>query len=867
MALELGVWVDWSRSGNFYTPSTHNIAPYVMEVSASAGIFDPLERVAAVGTLSILLDNQTQRFSPAYTSGPLYGQLVPGTPLRVELYDDVLIYPVFEGVIRTITPQSGLYGERRARIEAVDAMQVLQDHTISIPLQTDKNMSYLLRLITASVWRTGLATGTITFTGLPSAADTVTVNGQVYTFRSGSVSSAGDVLIGATIEETAENLAAAINNGAGSGDVYGTNTQRPADCVAAVIGSHYRLVAGDYAVRYYRLGEPSGTTANDVGSNNKPATYVGGVTLGAGGALANDPDTAASFDGIDDYVSVPVFDIENRSFSLSCWIRPDVSPPLRQDVVGWWGADGTSLVLYSDGTIIFAIADFVMVASAAGAISFGDWHHVAFTYDYAADHASLYVDGALVDENDIGPVTDTKTACNIGCTLAGFNHFAGRIDEVAMRWHCMNAAQVAAEYSAQAVAPGVRIEANARGEWGNAITLAKSGANIVVSGATLANGSDLHNTLFDFEAGREPFEVAGDLWSGGDTNALTAIEDVVDSEYGLFWCDRNGVLVARDRDWENTQAYGAAYLSISSDHNELEFADECDLLYNRVVVSFTPRGTISEGTIARARGIVTVPPRTGNERWSAGQDIDPSSLAKPEAGIMTVLLPYVDTSGGGRLIGAQSLTLPIEPGVDYRVGDSRDGTNSSSTYDYTYDPSLIFSVAQTGSGVEVSIKNTAIGALYVSDLQVRGVGLVAYDEQQAVIDDSASMDAHGRRTLNVTLPLSSSQAFARSLAEFLLGKYKTPTQRITRISFTGQQRIGAVSLFQIGIGYTIDVTDAQTGIASQRYLVTGVQYEIRAGNPLETRISWAVRRLDDRQYLMIDHPMYGLPNGTYYPSL
>lgn len=54
------------------------------------------------------------------------------------------------------------------------------------------------------------ATGTITLTGVGTAADTVTVNGTVYTLRT-SLSAARDVLIGATAALTARALCDAIN--------------------------------------------------------------------------------------------------------------------------------------------------------------------------------------------------------------------------------------------------------------------------------------------------------------------------------------------------------------------------------------------------------------------------------------------------------------------------------------------------------------------------------------------------------------------------------------------------------------------------------------------------------------------------------
>src|SRR3954463_8284562 len=62
------------------------------------------------------------------------------------------------------------------------------------------------------------------------------------------------------------------------------------------------VVRAGAPVSYWRLGETSGTVAADQQAPSNPGTYLGGVGLGAPGALVGDPDRAAAFDGIDDEV-------------------------------------------------------------------------------------------------------------------------------------------------------------------------------------------------------------------------------------------------------------------------------------------------------------------------------------------------------------------------------------------------------------------------------------------------------------------------------------------------------------------------------------------------------------------------------------
>lgn len=75
------------------------------------------------------------------------------------------------------------------------------------------------------------ASGTITFAANPTAGETVTINGQAYTFVS-ALTAAFDVLIGALAENTLDNLVAAINDSGVEGTDYGTGTTQHPDVTA-----------------------------------------------------------------------------------------------------------------------------------------------------------------------------------------------------------------------------------------------------------------------------------------------------------------------------------------------------------------------------------------------------------------------------------------------------------------------------------------------------------------------------------------------------------------------------------------------------------------------------------------------------------
>jgi len=99
-----------------------------------------------------------------------------------------------------------------------------------------------------------------------------------------------------------------------------TTTTTTAVSVGPAASTAYRdaVLGTSGLVSYWRLGEGSGPVAFDSkGTNN--GSYGGGVTLAQPGALASDPNTAASFDGTG-YVSLPNLG-SYSSFSVEGWTK------------------------------------------------------------------------------------------------------------------------------------------------------------------------------------------------------------------------------------------------------------------------------------------------------------------------------------------------------------------------------------------------------------------------------------------------------------------------------------------------------------------------------------------------------------------
>jgi hypothetical protein len=211
----------------------------------------------------------------------------------------------------------------------------------------------------------------------------------------------------------------------------------------------------------WRLGEASSALAmDDVSPTNNNGTYVNAPTAGITGSIANDPNTAVNYDGLNDYSSVARQISGN--FSIEFWVKST------QNFVGelygnpqcsqWW--QGAGLV---DADLSGGFRDFG-VSMCAGKIVAGvgipevsvvspntyndnAWHHVVFARTQSTGALALYVDGALVASGTANTdLLDQPTIITFGRMAPGNNYFAGTLDDVAVYSAALPAATVMNHY-------------------------------------------------------------------------------------------------------------------------------------------------------------------------------------------------------------------------------------------------------------------------------------------------------------------------------------------------------------------------------------------------------------------------------------
>jgi len=184
-----------------------------------------------------------------------------------------------------------------------------------------------------------------------------------------------------------------------SGNVGSATTRFTVGVDAAPDTAYRDSVVADSPEAYWRLGETSGTTANDQTTAHN-GTYAGVPTLAQGGAIIGDTDTSASFDGVNDGVSA--LDQPWRSlngFTVESWFKTSkrggtlMSQGASTESVNWavrvedTGTHaGQIQAVYNAGQVAYSGYSSVSVDD-------NKWHHVVASFLPTGTTTRVTVDG------------------------------------------------------------------------------------------------------------------------------------------------------------------------------------------------------------------------------------------------------------------------------------------------------------------------------------------------------------------------------------------------------------------------------------------------------------------------------------------
>jgi YD repeat-containing protein len=249
-----------------------------------------------------------------------------------------------------------------------------------------------------------------------------------------------------------------------------TTTNRALSIDNSGSGSYPSRVLGTTGLlSYWRFGDAGGssTLVDSFGTAN--ATVVGSPTLGVGGAINGDSDTAAGFDGLDDAATANLSLSGTSKVTVEFWMKwngfandddlaMEYTPNFNSTPGGFLidpnapQAEGKFGVAIGNGSSRNNV--FFTRPSA------GVWHHYAFVMDSSAAAAEVikpYVDGKAVSftkaDSGTGAGNFANSSLNFMSRAASSLFGAGSLDEVAIYNRALDATTIAAHYAGNPQAP------------------------------------------------------------------------------------------------------------------------------------------------------------------------------------------------------------------------------------------------------------------------------------------------------------------------------------------------------------------------------------------------------------------------------
>ncbi len=194
-----------------------------------------------------------------------------------------------------------------------------------------------------------------------------------------------------------------------------------------------------------------GDTVMDQSGNNNHGTINGGATT-----VTGKHGEALEFDGVDDFVEVPLVDSitfsTGNSLTVQAWVKTDDEPSRNDGIVGNYRTGTNALWMLSisgddaalRGKMGFSVRDLARVSAGVRSENFlndNEWHVITGVRDQDAKKLRFYVDNEL-----IGEVDDNSQDINSGQSIWIGEHlnrfYKGLIDEVKVWNIALTAAEI-----------------------------------------------------------------------------------------------------------------------------------------------------------------------------------------------------------------------------------------------------------------------------------------------------------------------------------------------------------------------------------------------------------------------------------------
>jgi hypothetical protein len=273
-----------------------------------------------------------------------------------------------------------------------------------------------------------------------------------------------------------------------------------------------------------------------------------------------------------------------------------------------------------------------------------------------------------------------------------------------------------------------------------------------------------------------------DLWK--------EIHAVAESQCGQFFFDKDGDLHFRDgarlvrphaNSWDNPTV--SQFTFSVDDFGACNPRYDVENVWNHIVVQYYPRYIAVQQVVHSSSEVCVVPPG-GTVTAKAEFHYPVASLKTPEADTDYLAV----TAGGTDITDDIDITM-----TSYAHNAKLEITNNNSDY-----------------------------AAYLVRLQLRGAPVISMHVNTYEVEDAASIDDHGRRTLPVSSPYIQSYRHAQMVGDYLLARLKDPVQVITLD--------GAPAVPWLEVGDRVTVVESDNLGINEAYFIARIEFSIEGGS-------------------------------------
>lgn len=308
------------------------------------------------------------------------------------------------------------------------------------------------------------------------------------------------------------------------------------------------------------------------------------------------------------------------------------------------------------------------------------------------------------------------------------------------------------------------------------------------------------------QTGLETFQYIGDTWFNERVIIAKAIQDIVQSEGfpARFYYDRQGRPVFWNRQYLQARTDTPTNIIADSDAIGMNY-DWGARVYNNVVVSMTPR-ELATGTevifINRSRAI----------KIGFGETKSIRAL-------------FVDDVGAR--VGATELVTP-ELGTDYTINTAADGSGSDVTTGITT------RLTERPEHAEIIFQSNNPTTVYIRNLQLRGRKLRHFNPSEISARNGESESLYGKRDLTIAAPLLNDPDIGDGIARLMLSIRSKPESAIFGLTIANADAAQLAQIEGLTIGTRIALTEGQTDLAGEVYILTSERHVVTGGGTFHT---------------------------------